>query len=99
MSSQILKNRKTSSGILKLSNFEKNIVNGSFSKIYIFIDGSYLKNKGKLYYRKCKKYGEPVVVITNNILDNIPEEDRRLSIADDINKDIIWIQQSNFELV
>ncbi len=86
-----------SPGIQKLAYFEKNIIKGSFSKIYIFIDGSYLKNKGKLYYRKVKKYGDPVVVITSNILDNIPEVDRRISIADDINKDLIWIQQSNFK--
>ena len=84
-------------GIQKLLYFKKNIVTGDFSKIYIFVDGSYLKTKGKLYYKKVKKFGQPVVVITSHFLDNIPEIDRRLSIADDINQDLIWIQRSSHE--
>ena len=87
------------SGIQKLHYFKKNIVTGDFSKIYIFVDGSYLKSKGKLYYRKVKKLGQPVVVITSHILDNIPEIDRRISIADDINQDLVWIQRTSKKIL
>ena len=85
----------TNTGILNYAPFKKNLLNGNFTKMYIFIDGSYLKSKkGKLFYRKVKKYGQPVVVISVNMLKNIPDLDRRASIADDINQDLIWIQKT-----
>lgn len=84
----------TARGLQKLENFRTMLKKGNFKKIYIFVDGSYLKSKtGKLFYRKTKKFGKPVIMLDNSMIEYIPELDRRSSIADDINQDLIWIQK------
>ena len=81
-------------GIRKLDNFKANLVKGNFKFIYIFSDGTFVKRKGKLFYRKNKKLGPPSIVIPISNFKNIPESERRSSIGDDINQDLIWIQKS-----
>lgn len=71
------------------------MVRGDFKFIYIFSDGSYMKKKnGKLYYRRLKKFGPPILVFESSIISHM-DTNRRMSIADDINQDIIWIQRTN----
>lgn len=86
--------KDTTRGLHKLENFRSMLKKGNFKKIYIFIDGSYLKSKtGKLFYRKTKKFGKPVIMLDNSMIKYIPEPERRSSIADDINQDLIWMQK------
>ena len=84
-------------GVRHFARFISVIVNGNFKFLYIFGDGSYLKKKGKLYYRKVKKYGSPCIIFPASNLVYIPEVERRISIAEDINQDLIWIQKSNLK--
>ena len=84
----------TTEGLQKLEHFRTMLKKGNFKKIYIFVDGTYLKSKtGKLFYRKTKKFCKPVIIQDNRMIEYIPELDRRSSIADDINQDLIWIQK------
>jgi len=81
-------------GIQKLENFRSILAKGNFKFIYVFSDGTYLKKKGKYFYRKSKKIGPPSIIISSSNFEYIPEIERRLSIADDINQDLIWIQKT-----
>jgi len=84
-------------GIKKFAQFKAHIMNGTFKFLYIFSDGSFIKKKGKLFYRKTKKYGSPCIIFPVSNLEFIPELDRRESIAEDINQDLIWIQKLNIK--
>ena len=84
-------------GIKKLENFKSNLVKGNFNILYIFSDGTFIKSKGKLYYRKVRKLGTPSIIFPVSNLEYIPEEERRISIAEDINMDLIWIQKSKIK--
>ena len=84
-------------GIKELARFTTILISGFFKFLYIFGDGSYLKKKSKLYHRKVKKYGSPCIIFPASNLTYIPEVERRISIAEDINQDLIWIQKSNIK--
>ena len=81
-------------GIKNLMRFKNTIAKGSFKNLYIFKDGSFLKKKGKVFYRKVKSLGKPIIIISSSNFNNIPEEERRNSIAEDINNDLIWIRKT-----
>ena len=89
-------NKELVKGIQKFTQFKNNLIHGNFSTIYIFLDGSYLKKRtSKLFYKKSKKFGSPAIIIKSLFLKNIPDTERRLSIAEDINQDLIWMQKSS----
>ena len=98
MTSQIVHShsaKEIGKGIHNFKQFKNTLAKGNFSIMYIFIDGSYLKSrKIKLFYKKTKEFGNPAIVIRSVFLKNISDINRRLSIADDINQDLIWMQKS-----
>jgi hypothetical protein len=89
-----ISNKNDNIGIRKLDNFTSNLVLGNFRFLYVFRDGSFLKKKGKIYYRKTKRFGPPILIFPVSNLDGLTDE-RRTSMAEDINKDVIWIQKSD----
>ena len=88
-------------GISNYPRFARNLEKLNFKRIYIFSDGSWLKSRGKMFTRKVKKLGKPILVVNVDMFDYLTESEtksraeisRRASLAQDMNEDVVWLQK------